>query len=75
MQLVQVQVQVEYDLKAQALKYPFGKTIFLNGRGCSLTESFLIACISLVNEPDKYARAHEFPQVCKYTCIIMKKAL
>ena len=32
------------------------------------TESFLIACISLVNEPDKYARAHAFPQV-KYTCI------
>ena len=32
----------------------FGKTVFSNGRGCSVTESFLIACISLVNEPDKY---------------------
>ena len=46
----------------------FGKTVFSNGRGCSVTESFLIACISLVNEPDKYARPHAFPQV-KYTCI------
>ena len=62
---------MEYVLKAQALKYPhmrfhvlvFGKTVFSNGRGCSLTGSFLIACISLVNEPDKYARAHAFPQV------------
>ena len=45
----------------------FGKTVFSNGRGCSVTQSFPIACISLVNEPDKYACTHAFPQV-KYTC-------
>ena len=53
-----VQVQVEYDLKAQALKYPFGKTVFLNGRGCSLTESFL-DCVHFFGERARqvYTRA------------------